>query len=116
MTSGFTFVYLCTFSWVNSIHKQESSLICDAAYVSLQVIAVVMDVFTDVDIFRDLLDAGYKRKVSVYILLERTTLPHFLSMCQRAKMHGGHLKVSQRHTLKRWPNENKYAIIFLLML
>lgn len=79
--------------------------------VSLQVIAVVMDVFTDVDIFQDLLDAGYKRKVSVYILLERTTLPHFLSMCQRAKMHGGHLKVSQRHTLKRWPNENKYYAI-----
>lgn len=63
--------------------------------VCLQVIAVVMDVFTDVDIFRDLLDAGFKRKVSVYILLERTTLPHFLSMCQRANMHAGHLKVSQ---------------------
>uniref|UniRef100_A0A8C9Z9N1 Family with sequence similarity 83 member G n=1 Tax=Sander lucioperca TaxID=283035 RepID=A0A8C9Z9N1_SANLU len=45
-----------------------------------KVIAVVMDVFTDVDIFRDLLDAGFKRKVSVYILLERTTLPHFLEM------------------------------------
>ncbi|XP_037544441.1 protein FAM83G [Nematolebias whitei] len=57
-----------------------------------KVIAVVMDVFTDVDIFRDLLDAGFKRKVSVYILLERTTLPHFLSMCQRAGMHAGHLK------------------------
>ncbi|KAM4716425.1 protein FAM83G [Anableps anableps] len=57
-----------------------------------KVIAVVMDVFTDVDIFRDLLDAGFKRKVSVYILLERTTLPHFLSMCRRANMHPGHLK------------------------
>uniref|UniRef100_A0A8C2X217 Family with sequence similarity 83 member G n=1 Tax=Cyclopterus lumpus TaxID=8103 RepID=A0A8C2X217_CYCLU len=57
-----------------------------------KVIAVVMDVFTDVDIFRDLLDAGFKRKVSVYILLERTTLPHFESMCQRANMHAGHLK------------------------
>ncbi|XP_071330223.1 uncharacterized protein fam83ga isoform X2 [Trachinotus anak] len=57
-----------------------------------KVIAVVMDVFTDVDIFRDLLDAGFKRRVSVYILLERTTLPHFLSMCQRANMHAGHLK------------------------
>ncbi|XP_062264099.1 protein FAM83G-like [Platichthys flesus] len=57
-----------------------------------KVIAVVMDVFTDVDIFRDLLDAGFKRKVSVYILLERTNLPHFLSMCQRANMHAGHLK------------------------
>ncbi|KAG7271322.1 hypothetical protein CRUP_014719 [Coryphaenoides rupestris] len=48
-----------------------------------KVIAVVMDVFTDVDIFRDLLDAGHKRKVSVYILLERTALPHFLSMLDR---------------------------------
>ncbi|RVE69293.1 hypothetical protein OJAV_G00076470 [Oryzias javanicus] len=57
-----------------------------------KVIAVVMDIFTDVDIFRDLLDAGFKRKVSVYILLERTTLPYFLSMCQRAGMHAGHLK------------------------
>uniref|UniRef100_A0A3Q0RF71 Family with sequence similarity 83 member Gb n=1 Tax=Amphilophus citrinellus TaxID=61819 RepID=A0A3Q0RF71_AMPCI len=58
-----------------------------------KVIAVVMDVFTDVDIFRDLLDAGFKRRVSVYILLDRTTLPHFLAMCQRANMHAGHLKV-----------------------
>ncbi|XP_035511570.1 flocculation protein FLO11-like [Morone saxatilis] len=57
-----------------------------------RVIAVVMDVFTDVDIFRDLLDAGFKRRVSVYILLEHTSLPHFLSMCQRANMHAGHLK------------------------
>lgn len=70
---------------------------CD---VSLQVIAVVMDIFTDVDIFRDLLDAGFKRKVSVYILLERTMIPHFLSMCQRANMHAGHLKVSQFHVNK----------------
>uniref|UniRef100_A0AAQ5Z5D6 Scaffolding anchor of CK1 domain-containing protein n=1 Tax=Amphiprion ocellaris TaxID=80972 RepID=A0AAQ5Z5D6_AMPOC len=57
-----------------------------------KVIAVVMDVFTDVDIFRDLLDASFKRKISVYILLERTALPHFLSMCQRANMHTGHRK------------------------
>ncbi|XP_054614823.1 protein FAM83G-like isoform X2 [Dunckerocampus dactyliophorus] len=57
-----------------------------------KVIAVVMDVFTDVDIFRDLIDAGYKRKVSIYILVESTTLPHFLSMCHRANMHAGHLK------------------------
>uniref|UniRef100_A0A3Q3X2X5 Scaffolding anchor of CK1 domain-containing protein n=1 Tax=Mola mola TaxID=94237 RepID=A0A3Q3X2X5_MOLML len=57
-----------------------------------KVIAVVMDVFTDVDIFRDLLDIGFKKRVSVYILLESTTLPHFLSMCQRANMHAGHLK------------------------
>ncbi|XP_051905106.1 nucleolar protein dao-5-like [Hippocampus zosterae] len=57
-----------------------------------KMIAVVMDVFTDVDIFRDLLDAGFRRKVAIYILLESTSLPHFLSMCQRANMHAGHLK------------------------
>uniref|UniRef100_A0A3B3ZW24 Scaffolding anchor of CK1 domain-containing protein n=1 Tax=Periophthalmus magnuspinnatus TaxID=409849 RepID=A0A3B3ZW24_9GOBI len=46
-----------------------------------KVIAVVMDVFTDVDIFRDLLDVSYKKKVSVYILLDHASVPHFLSMC-----------------------------------
>lgn len=72
-------------------------MLCDLSCMYLclgfQVIAVVMDVFTDVDIFRDLLDAGFKRRVSVYILLESTMLPHFLAMCQRANMHAGHLKV-----------------------
>uniref|UniRef100_A0AAY4DET1 Scaffolding anchor of CK1 domain-containing protein n=1 Tax=Denticeps clupeoides TaxID=299321 RepID=A0AAY4DET1_9TELE len=57
-----------------------------------KVIAVVMDVFTDVDIFKDLLDAGFKRKVAVYIILEATGVPLFLSMCKRAEMHKGHLK------------------------
>ncbi|XP_029945835.1 protein FAM83G isoform X2 [Salarias fasciatus] len=57
-----------------------------------RVIGVVMDIFTDVDIFRDLIDIGFKKRVSVYILLERTNLPHFLSMCRRANMHSGHLK------------------------
>ncbi|CAN9505183.1 unnamed protein product [Ophioblennius macclurei] len=57
-----------------------------------KVIGVVMDVFTDVDIFRDLIDVGFKKKVSVYILLERLNLPHFLAMCRRANMHSGHLK------------------------
>lgn len=57
-----------------------------------KVIAVVMDVFTDVDIFRDLLDAAYKRKVPVYIMLDMAAVPCFLSMCGRADMHRGHLK------------------------
>lgn len=57
-----------------------------------KVIAVVMDVFTDVDIFRDLLDSGYKRKVPVYIMLDAAGLPCFLDMCARAAMHRGHLK------------------------
>ncbi|KAM8878740.1 protein FAM83G [Spinachia spinachia] len=57
-----------------------------------KVIAVVMDVFTDVDIFRDLLDASYKRKVPVYIIIDLASVPCFLSMCGRADMHSGHLK------------------------
>ncbi|XP_029286741.1 protein FAM83G isoform X2 [Cottoperca gobio] len=57
-----------------------------------RVIAVVMDVFTDVDIFRDLLDAAYRRKIPVYIIIDMAAVPSFLSMCGRADMHRGHLK------------------------
>ncbi|XP_035492240.1 protein FAM83G [Scophthalmus maximus] len=57
-----------------------------------KVIAVVMDVFTDADIFRDLLDAAYKRRVPVYIIIDMASVPCFLSMCGRADMHRGHLK------------------------
>lgn len=60
-----------------------------------QVIAVVMDMFTDVDIFKDLLDAGFKRKVAVYIILDESNVKYFLHMCERARMHLGHLKVSR---------------------
>ncbi|NXW64367.1 FA83D protein, partial [Eurystomus gularis] len=48
----------------------------------LQVIALVMDSFTDIDIFGDLQDAYNNRKVPVYILLDRDFLPHFLEMCK----------------------------------
>uniref|UniRef100_A0A670Y487 Family with sequence similarity 83 member G n=1 Tax=Pseudonaja textilis TaxID=8673 RepID=A0A670Y487_PSETE len=57
-----------------------------------KVIAVVMDMFTDVDIFKDLLDIGFKRKVAVYIIIDESNLKYFLQMCERAQMHAGHLK------------------------
>ncbi|XP_008824099.1 protein FAM83G [Nannospalax galili] len=57
-----------------------------------KVIAVVMDMFTDVDIFKDLLDAGFKRKVAVYIIVDESNVKYFLHMCERACMHLGHLK------------------------
>ncbi|XP_051995722.1 uncharacterized protein fam83ga [Xyrauchen texanus] len=57
-----------------------------------KVIAIVMDLFTDIDIFKDLLDANYKRKVAVYIMLEHTGVKHFLRMCEKVGMHTGHLK------------------------
>ncbi|KAL0598374.1 Protein FAM83G [Plecturocebus cupreus] len=51
-----------------------------------------MDMFTDVDIFKDLLDAGFKRKVAVYIIVDESNVKYFLHMCERARMHLGHLK------------------------
>uniref|UniRef100_H3AVK3 Family with sequence similarity 83 member G n=1 Tax=Latimeria chalumnae TaxID=7897 RepID=H3AVK3_LATCH len=57
-----------------------------------KVIGVVMDLFTDVDIFKDLLDISFKKKVPVYIILDHTNLKYFLQMCEKAKMHTGHLK------------------------
>ncbi|XP_074744125.1 protein FAM83D-like [Strix uralensis] len=47
-----------------------------------QVIALVMDSFTDIDIFGDLQDAYNNRNVPVYILLDQDFLPHFLEMCK----------------------------------
>ena len=72
--------------------------VCVCVCVCVQVIAVVMDVFTDVDIFRDLLDACYKRRVAVYIILDSAAVPCFLLMCDRAGMHAGHLKVHTPYT------------------
>ncbi|NXG05987.1 FA83D protein, partial [Sakesphorus luctuosus] len=45
-------------------------------------IALVMDSFTDTDIFKDLLEACRQRQVKVYILLDQSSFPHFLQMCK----------------------------------
>lgn len=64
---------------------------------------MVMDEFTDVDIFRDLLDAAYRRRVPVYIIIDMAAVPSFLSMCGRADMHRGQLKVrGYTHTPTRF--------------
>ncbi|XP_058892603.1 protein FAM83D [Kogia breviceps] len=52
-----------------------------------EVIAVVMDVFTDIDIFRDLQEICRQRGVAVYILLDQTLLSQFLDMCMDMKVH-----------------------------
>ncbi|XP_078415066.1 uncharacterized protein LOC144690991 [Cetorhinus maximus] len=57
-----------------------------------KVIAVVMDLFTDIDIFKDLLDASFKRKVPVYIIHDDVNIKHFLKMCESSGMHMGMLK------------------------
>ncbi|KAJ8001314.1 hypothetical protein DPEC_G00168260 [Dallia pectoralis] len=57
-----------------------------------KVIAVVMDQFSDIDIYKDLLDAAYRRRLPVYIIIDTAAVSCFLNMCSRAKMHKGHLK------------------------
>ncbi|XP_007932857.1 protein FAM83D [Orycteropus afer afer] len=52
-----------------------------------EVIAVVMDVFTDIDIFRDLQEICRKQGVAVYILLDQAQLSQFLDMCMDLKVH-----------------------------
>ncbi len=47
---------------------------------------MVMDVFTDVDIFADLLEAA-ARHVPVYILLDEQDAHHFVSMVINCKVN-----------------------------
>ncbi|XP_012724041.2 protein FAM83H [Fundulus heteroclitus] len=65
-----------------SIKEQARRLIKNAR----QVIAIVMDIFTDVDIFADLLDAA-GRHVPVYILLDEKDVHHFVSMVMSCKVN-----------------------------
>ncbi|XP_048464203.1 protein FAM83C [Rhincodon typus] len=54
-------------------------------------IAIMMDLFTDVDIFCDLLEASAKRGVPVYLLLEETNLEHFMLMCDELDIQKDHV-------------------------
>ncbi|TMS18336.1 Protein FAM83H [Larimichthys crocea] len=65
-----------------SIKEQARRLIKNAC----QVIAVVMDKFTDVDIFSDLLAAA-ARHVPVYILLDEQDSHHFVTMVLNCKVN-----------------------------
>ncbi|XP_063041401.1 protein FAM83H isoform X2 [Engraulis encrasicolus] len=65
-----------------SIKEQARRLIKNAQ----QVIAVVMDIFTDIDLFADLLDAA-ARHVPVYILLDEQNAYHFLNMVTNCKVN-----------------------------
>ncbi|KAL1767347.1 hypothetical protein HispidOSU_013371 [Sigmodon hispidus] len=51
-----------------------------------KVIAVVMDLFTDGDIFQDIVDAASKRRVPVYIILDEAGVKYFLEMCQSLEL------------------------------
>lgn len=56
-----------------------------------KVLAIVMDTFSDVEIFCDLLEATRKRSVYVYLLLDHTNLQVFEDMCEHLKINKSHL-------------------------
>ncbi|XP_040905831.1 protein FAM83H isoform X2 [Toxotes jaculatrix] len=65
-----------------SIKEQARRLIKNAQ----QVVAVVMDMFTDVDIFAELLNAAM-RSVAVYILLDEQNADHFVNMVSNCRVN-----------------------------
>ncbi|ROI16138.1 Protein FAM83D [Anabarilius grahami] len=52
-----------------------------------EVIAIVTDSLTDLDIFHDLQEACTRRRVPVYILLDQSSVPSFLQMCKNLHVH-----------------------------
>ncbi|XP_027760635.1 protein FAM83C [Empidonax traillii] len=63
----------------NSIKDLVRSLISQARVV----IAIVMDLFTDMEILCDLLEASSRRHVPVYLILDEEYLKHFVEMCNK---------------------------------
>ncbi|KFP87629.1 Protein FAM83C, partial [Acanthisitta chloris] len=50
------------------------------------VIAIVMDLFTDMEILCDLLEASSRRHVPVYLILDEEYLKHFVEMCNKMSL------------------------------
>lgn len=57
------------------------TIICVFLFLT-QVIAIVMDMFTDVDIFREIVEAS-TRGIAVYLLLDESNFGHFLKMTEK---------------------------------
>ncbi|KAL1767730.1 FAM83A [Sigmodon hispidus] len=57
-----------------------------------QVLAILMDVFTDVEIFCDILEAANKRGVLVCVLLDQGGVKLFKEMCDKIQISDIHLK------------------------
>ncbi|XP_014037530.2 protein FAM83F [Salmo salar] len=65
-----------------------------------KVLAIVMDLLTDIQILQDLLDAASRRSVAVYILLDVSGVPHFLDMCCRLQVGAQHLRNIRTRTVQ----------------
>ncbi|XP_053323650.1 protein FAM83A [Spea bombifrons] len=57
-----------------------------------QVLAIMMDEFTDPEIFCDILEAANKRNIFVYLLLDATKIHLFMEMCEKLQVRDIHLK------------------------
>ncbi|KAF7645009.1 hypothetical protein LDENG_00212090 [Lucifuga dentata] len=64
-----------------------------------KVVAIVMDMLTDLHILQDLMDAAWRRSVPVYILMDAQAVPHFLDMCLRLQIGEQHLRNIRTRTL-----------------
>ncbi|XP_066535486.1 protein FAM83B [Hoplias malabaricus] len=64
-----------------------------------QVIAIAMDVFTDVDIFKEVVDASV-RGIPVYILLDHSQFKSFLTMAENHEIHIQKLRNMRVRTVK----------------
>lgn len=65
---------------------------------SPQVIAIVMDMFTDVDILHDILTAAM-RNVAVYILLDEQNAHHFVNMVSNCRVNLQSFQVSMQYSI-----------------
>uniref|UniRef100_A0A8C6YD42 Family with sequence similarity 83 member C n=1 Tax=Naja naja TaxID=35670 RepID=A0A8C6YD42_NAJNA len=66
----------------NNVKELLRSLISKAKTV----IAIVMDQFTDMEIFSDLIEASNKRHVPVYLILDEKNLKEFAEMCNKMEV------------------------------
>ncbi|XP_075058617.1 protein FAM83B [Mixophyes fleayi] len=64
-----------------------------------KVIAIVMDMFTDIDIFKELVEASM-RGVPVYLLLDDVNFPHFLKMAEKQGFQVQRLRNMRVRTVK----------------
>ncbi|NWU64643.1 FA83B protein, partial [Pterocles burchelli] len=64
-----------------------------------KVIAIIMDMFTDVDIFREIVEAS-SRGIAVYLLLDESNFSHFLKMTEKQGCQVQRLRNMRVRTVK----------------
>ncbi|XP_074057676.1 protein FAM83A [Macrotis lagotis] len=73
-------------------HNNIRDLIRRCISKTSQVLVILMDVFTDTEIFCDVLEAANKRDVLVYVILDHCGVKFFREMCDKAEILDSHMK------------------------